>query len=158
MWCIRCSWRKITVLKLHPCCRRAAMMVNILGITSGLTVTLILLLVQAEGRGIRPRCTKCINVASFANCIKPVLCYEVYGSPKHVMIARCERSHSIYFYPAISRHHAAIKSVDGETCSKFLISWLIGWFFLKLDGGLNKGIFDAVQFGAFFIHVRLGEG
>lgn len=75
--------------------------------------------------------------------------YEVYGSPKHVMIAGCERSHSIYFYPAISRHHAAIKSVDGETC-KFLISWLIGWFFLKLDRGLNKGIFDAVQFGGFF--------
>lgn len=58
---------------------------------------------QVEGRGIRLRCTKCINVASFANCIKPALCYEVYGSPKHVMIARCERSHSIYFYPAISR-------------------------------------------------------
>lgn len=134
------------------------MMVKILGKTSGLTVTLILILVIAEGRGIRPRCTKCINVASFANCIKPVLCYEVYGSPKHVMIARCERSHSIYFYPAISRHHAAIKSVDGETCSKFLFSWLIGWFFLKLDGGLNKGIFDAVQFGAFFIHVRFGQG
>lgn len=134
------------------------MMVKILGKTSGITVTLILLLVQAEGRGIRPRCTKCINVASFANCIKPALCYEVYGSPKHVMIARCERSHSIYFYPAISRHHAAIKSVDGETCSKFLISWLIGWFFLKLDGVWRKEYLTQFNLALFFIHVRLGQG
>lgn len=99
------------------------MMVKMLSLT---VLILLLVIVQVEGRGInprfKPRCAKCVNVASFAKCIKPALCYEVFGAPKHVVMARCERSRSIYFYPASSRHHAVIKTVDGETCSKFLIS------------------------------------
>lgn len=84
---------------------------------------------------------KCLYVVLFV--IDLYMFYEVYGLLKYVMIVGCEWFYFIYFYLVILWYYVVIKLVDGEIC-KFLILWLIGWFFFKLDMGLNKGIFDVV--------------